>query len=69
VSNLGYQTVPELKESKTACEKYIKNLKSSLAGQNERLKWIDKYLFEKTVQELTIYEIEHKLGHKIIIKE
>lgn len=33
------------------------------------LKWINHYLYLKTPQELTMREIEHRLGHKVIIKE
>ncbi len=44
MSDLKYKTVDELNEAKQACEKNIKNLSSKLAGQKERLKWIEKYL-------------------------
>lgn len=68
MSDLQHQTVDQLKESKRECENYIRNLKSSLAGQTERLNWIDRCIFQKDPQELTIQEIESKLGHKVILK-
>lgn len=68
MSDLKYKTVEELKQEKKATEEYISRLKTQLAGQQERLKWIDHYLFEKTPQEMTFEEIERKLGHKVIIK-
>lgn len=68
MSNLKYQSVRELRSSKEACELYISQLESKLNGQRERLKWIDKYIFEKTPQELSIREIEARLGHKVILK-
>lgn len=68
MSDLKYQTVEQLRESKRNCESYIENLSTKLAGQRVRLEWIDKYLHEKTPQELTIAQIEARLGHKIIIK-
>jgi hypothetical protein len=68
MSDLKYQSVEQLQVTKRDCEKYIANLKSKLNGQNVRLEWINKYLFEKTPQELTIEQIEYKLGHKVIIK-
>lgn len=68
MSDLKHQSVNQLRASKIKCEKYTNNLSSSLAGQKERLKWINMYLHEKTPQELSIKEIEQKLGHKVIIK-
>ena len=69
MSDLRYQSVEELQKSKEDCEKYISRLSSKLTGQKERLRWINQYLFEKTPQELTIFQIEKKLGHKVILKE
>lgn len=68
MSDLKYQSLPQLKDSKTSCEKRISKLKSELGGQQVRLEWINKYIEENTVVELTIEEIERTLGHKIIIK-
>ena len=68
MSDLKYQTVDELIISKCITEERIASLKSQLIGQEEKLKWIDKYLFEKTPKEMTIDEIELKLGHKVIMK-
>lgn len=67
MSDLKYQSVPELVNSKLACEKYISELKSNLSGQEVRLGWINKYLFEKTPVEMSMKEIEDKLGHKVIL--
>lgn len=68
MSNLKYLTVEQLQQEKRECEKYISKLGSSIAGQRERLKWIESYIFEKTPQELSIQQIEQALGHKVIIK-
>ena len=68
MSDLKWQTVKQLHESKSDCEKYIRRLKSNLSGQHERLDWINKYIFENTPQELTMNEIEQRLGHKVIIR-
>jgi len=69
MSNLKYQNIEQLQASKRQCEKYISSLASKLNGQRERLKWIDKYIFERTPQEMTMREIEMELGHKVIIKQ
>lgn len=69
MSNLKHLTVAELEMNKERCEERIKNLRSQLAGAEQRLKWIKRYIFEKTPQEMTIRQIERKLGHKIIIQE
>ncbi|MEE9356587.1 MAG: hypothetical protein V3U75_13435 [Methylococcaceae bacterium] len=50
------------------CGHYINTLKSKLSGQEERLKWIKKYIYEMTPQGLSIAQIEKQLGHRIIIK-
>ena len=68
MSDLKYKTVEELKVEKLSTEQYISKLKTQLAGQDQRLIWINHYLFEKTQQEMTFEEIERKLGHKVIIK-
>lgn len=69
MSDLKWQSVESLQDRKRTCEDRIRQLESSLAGQRERLKWINHYLYLKTPQELTMREIEHRLGHKVIIKE
>ena len=68
MSDLKHQSVAQLTHSKKDCERFIKNLSSQLAGQRERLKWIDKYLFQKTPVELSLAQIEEALGHKVILK-
>lgn len=68
MSDLRYQTVEQLKVSKASCESHIQKLKGDLHNANIRLEWINKYLFEKTPQELTMSQIEHRLGHRIIVK-
>lgn len=68
MSDLKWQTVEQLTASKKHCEDRIKELSSKLAGQRTRLEWIDQYLFQKTPVELSIREIEHRLGHKVILK-
>lgn len=69
MSDLKHKDVKGLLEAKKDCEDYISELSSKLSGQRNRLEWINKYLFEKTPQELTIEDIQIKLGHKVIIKE
>jgi len=68
MSDLKHQSIEQLRVSKAKCLEKIGNLKSNLNGQQERLKWINKYLFEKAAQEMTLAEIEQKLGHKVIFK-
>ncbi len=68
MSDLKHQTLEELRISKYECEKYINRLSSQLSGQKARLDWIDKYIFEKSPQELSIEEIERRLGHRVILK-
>lgn len=69
MSDLKWQSVEQLKESKRVCENRIADLSSKLSGQKERLKWIDQYLYLRTPQELTMKQIEARLGHKVIIRE
>jgi len=69
MSDLKYQTIKELNNSKASCIEYISDLKSKISGQEQRLIWINKYIFEKTPVEMSISEIEKTLGHKIILKE
>jgi len=68
MSDLQYKSVEELTEIKKDTEAYIAKLSSKLNGQKQRLEWINKYLYEKTTQEMTIKDIENALGHKVIIK-
>lgn len=68
MSNLKHQSLDQLTKSKAECEEHIANLKSQLIGQQERYRWIERYIFEKTVQELSIEQIEQKLGHRVVIK-
>jgi len=68
MSDLKYKSVAELKLAKLNTEANIAKLKTQLAGQIERLKWINSYIFEKTPKEMTFEEIERALGHKVIIK-
>ncbi len=68
MSDLKYKSVEELYVLERDCEKYISDLSSKISGQNQRLKWIKQYIFEKTPQELSIWDIEQRLGHKVIIK-
>jgi len=68
MSDLKHQTIRQLDASKAECEIYMRKLKSNLSGQETRLKWINHYIFLKTPQELTVEEIEYRLGHRLIIK-
>lgn len=69
MSDLKYRSVEDLREQKVQCEASIASLRSRLNGQMVRLEWIEKYIFEKTPQELSIQEIEQRLGHAVIIKQ
>jgi chaperonin cofactor prefoldin len=68
MSDLRHKSVNELRRLKTETEKKIATLKSQVSGQQERLKWINSYITEKTPREMTFEEIERALGHKVIIK-
>lgn len=68
MSDLRHKSVNELRRLKTETEQKIATLKSQVSGQQERLKWINSYITEKTPREMTFEEIERALGHKVIIK-
>jgi hypothetical protein len=69
MSDLKWKSVSQLKVSKASEEKYIGELNGKLNNAKIRLEWINKYLYQKTPVELTISEVEARLGHKIIIRE
>ena len=69
MSDLKWQSVSQLKVSKASEEKYIGELNGKLNNAKTRLEWINKYLYQKTPVELTISEVEARLGHKLIIRE
>ena len=68
MSDLKHKSLAELYKAKEDCLSYMNKLKSNLSGQQIRLQWIEKYIFEKTEVEMSIEEIEAKLGHRVIIK-
>jgi hypothetical protein len=68
MSDLKYKTVEQLEEAKAQSKKYLSSLRSKANGEETRLEWIEKYIFEKTPKELTMNQIEHALGHKVILK-
>jgi len=75
MSDLKHQTVEQLRKSKIQTEERIEHYQgkihshnSTIRGQLTRLEWINKYLHEKTPVELTMAQIEQRLGHKVIIK-
>lgn len=68
MSDLKWQTVTELKAREIQSEQRISSLKNQLHGEQERLKWIKHYIFQKTPKELTMEQIEARLGHKVILK-
>jgi hypothetical protein len=68
MSDLKYQTVEQLEQSKVKCEAYISSLTGKRNAQRIRLNWIEHYLYEKSPQELTMEQIEAELGHKVILK-
>jgi hypothetical protein len=67
VSDLKHKTVEELRAAKVDCETYISELQSKLNGARQRHEWIERYLFEKTPKELSMAEIEARLGHRVIL--
>jgi len=68
MSDLKWQSLVVLKRSRLECTRDINILKSNLGGQEERLKWIDKYIWDATPKQMTLDEIERILGHKVILK-
>ena len=68
MSDLKYKTPDELREIIRNCHNRIGTLKSQINNQGERLKWAEKYLYEKTPQEMSIQDIERRLGHKVLLK-
>ncbi len=44
---LKYYTLQDLYHERASCEKYIDKMKQKISGQQEKLKWIEKYLEEK----------------------
>ena len=75
MSDLGYKTVEDLEIAKDECEQMIKHQRAKVSkanniigGQEVRLQWINTYIYEKTPQEMTMQEIEEKLGHKVMLK-
>lgn len=68
MSELKHKSINELRRLKTETEQKISTLKSQVSGHQERLKWINNYIFQKTPKEMTFEEIENALGHEVIIK-
>jgi len=68
MSDLKYLSVDDLKKARIETEEYISKLNTQLAGQQVKMEWINKYIFQKTPKEMTFEEIEEALGHKVIIK-
>lgn len=68
MSDLKHKSINELIRLKTETEQKIATLRSQVSAQQERLRWINSYIFQKTPKEMTIEEIENALGHKVIIK-
>lgn len=68
MSDLKYQSVEQLTDSRSECIKKISYHDNIANGQRIRLEWIDKYIYEKTPQELSIAQIESQLGHRVILK-
>jgi hypothetical protein len=67
MSHLKHLTVEQLKAERVSCKEYISKLRSNLNGQEQKLEWINNYIFEKTPQCMSIEMIESALGHKVII--
>ena len=67
-SDLKWQDVPELQRRKAHSTQRISNLTSQLNGEQERLRWIEHYIFQKTPKELTMAQIEGLLGHRVILR-
>ena len=69
MSDLKHQDVPELQRRRGHTVSRIAELQSQLNGLKTRLEWIDHYIYQKTPVELSIRQIEARLGHRIIITE
>lgn len=69
MSDLKYRTVKELQEIRESVVANISRLSSQLAGAKQKLEWVDRYIYEKTPQEMSIRQIEARLGHRVIIME
>lgn len=69
MSDLKYRTVKELQEIRESVVANVSRLSSQLAGAKQKLEWVDRYIYEKTPQEMSIRQIEARLGHRVIIME
>lgn len=69
MSDLKYRNVKELQEIRESVVANISRLSSQLAGAKQKLEWVDRYIYEKTPQEMSIRQIEARLGHRVIIME
>lgn len=68
MSDLKYMNTSQLEVEISRITREIGKLKGKIHNLDQRKIWAEKYLFEKTPQELTISQIENALGHAIIIK-
>lgn len=54
MSNLKHLSLEELEAEKITCEKYISYLQSKISGQEERIRWIKKYITDLSAVPLHI---------------
>ena len=67
MSDLKYRTVPELLKLRDNTKRDIGILIGKINNLEERLKWINHYIEQKTPVDISIEELEIKLGYKINI--
>ena len=67
MSDLRYKTIEELTDEKQRLERVCGEYSQKLNNASERLKWVNKYLREKTPIPMTMQQIEEELGHKVTL--
>ena len=67
MSNLKHLTLEQLRDAHKFETARTTTLSKQLGGAQERLKWIDFYIKENTVVDMTVEQIAAKLGHKLRI--
>lgn len=69
MSDLKHQSLQELRRRKQRCEQTISELNGKLHNQHTRLTWINRYIEQKSKpREMTVEQIEERLGFKVSIK-
>jgi hypothetical protein len=69
MSDLKYLNKEELEKQKSYCQNRIRNLNCEIAGLSEKIKWINNYIEKLTPKQMSLSEIEEKLGHKVVVTD